>query len=151
MNGTKNVLSYSNRNLIQICLRVERLMLMACQPFWGYFAPRRKRTVFAVRSYLHLYCFLRVFFFGTWSYQIRILLNKSIWTIDGIPKGATAPRQKGLLSNGNEGVLNWNFIISWGLVSYQDNPFQRRYSQRIRSFSDMMSEICVKRLYCCTF
>ena len=50
--------------------------------------------------------------------------NSSIWPIDGILLGATAPGQSGAGSNGNEGVLNIpqsssaGALLLDGLMSY---------------------------------
>ena len=39
-----------------------------------------------------------------YPYQIQIILNRSIWPIDGTLSGATPPGQSGPGSNGNKGV-----------------------------------------------
>ena len=44
-------------------------------------------------------------YFCTWSYQIQIFLNKSIWPMHGNLTGYTTPGQSELGSYSNEGVL----------------------------------------------
>ena len=66
-----------------------------------------------VRSYLNFFrnCFLKVFDFYSLIYlfalgpiEYKIFLNKSIWPIDGIPKGRNTSGLCGLRCNRKEGV-----------------------------------------------
>ena len=54
---------------------------------------------------------------------IQIILNRSIWPIDGTLTGTTTPSQSGTRNNGNERVLHIALISRTGvLVSYPGHP-----------------------------
>ena len=98
--------------------------------------------------------FLKRVFFSTWSHQIWIIFNRSIWLIEVTQTGTTIPDQ----NNGHEGMnphsqslQNWSLTIRCSLVSYPKHPFlggvlpfYRGYSQHI--LSPVNRAICAMRL-----
>ena len=114
--STKKESGEERKEKKQIVGIVIGLFITACQPASGYFMPWVLEIGFIVRLYLYFLVKLFEFLFFL-SGRMRIILNRSIWPIQGTLTSTNVPGQSGPGSNGNEEVIHTSEIPRTGKPS----------------------------------